>query len=444
MVSTFDGTNWHDTILAADLAVNGGTTLSLDCVSATFCAASGVYYDVNNVFRPFASTFDGLNWTSVELAQNLQLGVSPWRYGSVGAWSVSCTSASFCAVVGGVVGQPGGDTQPFASTFDGTSWSDGVIPPSYPGFLGYLVSVSCWAANACTAGGFSEETPPVVLRELAVTLSGSGWSAPEEVAPSQTNWFMNGGFGPMSVSCPSATWCGVLGMNLTNYDQAAPTFAEGAQGSWSNSSPLAGAPAGLAGRIWSQSSTIACSAVNVCRITGNSPVAGDPNTATQAYVGSLASGTWTMNKVAPPEATGASYAFGISCPTTQWCGTSGKYTDSSGKDHAFVSTIDGSTVTPFIVATDVNAGGLNQMGQLSCPTTTFCVTGGSAINAQGDVQDFVSVGFFGLTPTTTTSDPRPSLPATGASTGSTVLIGGFLMSTGALLVSARRMRAWRL
>jgi hypothetical protein len=123
----------------------GDTVNSVSCPSASFCAL----VDGNGN----ATTYDGSAWSA------------PTQIDSSILTSVSCASASFCVAV---------DENGGALTFNGSSWSGPVTISSGD----RLTSVSCPSASFCAAvddGGNALIYPASAQRyTLSVTLAGSG------------------------------------------------------------------------------------------------------------------------------------------------------------------------------------------------------------------------------------------------------------------------------
>ncbi len=171
---TYNGTSW-----TASINLGGGSVFlgSVSCPSATFCAAVG-----GNGPSGYAMTYNGTSW------------IAPTNIGSgdLNLDSVSCSSATFCAAVGNN-GSHGG----YAVTYNGTSWT----APTHSGPDNNGNSrVSCSSAMFCAAAFFA------FSGSYVQTYNGKSWSAPTKV----------GGQGRLplsSVSCPSATFCVVVGNN---------------------------------------------------------------------------------------------------------------------------------------------------------------------------------------------------------------------------------------
>lgn len=111
-----------------------------------------------------------------------------WQAGpasGVGAFDVSCASASFCVVVGA-------GTSGDVTIYDGTSWSTPVDIDR-----GALYSVSCTSPTFCVAVGTDGN---------AVTYDGSTWSTPQPIDPTAPGVTTVTG-----VSCASTSLCVAVG-----------------------------------------------------------------------------------------------------------------------------------------------------------------------------------------------------------------------------------------
>lgn len=158
---TYNGSSW-----SAAAKIDTEIPLAVSCASEVFCVAVTNGGD--------AITYNGSSWSApAEISSNAST-----------LYSVSCVSATFCAVVG----TAGGDG--YALTYNGSSWS----APAKVDNSATLYSVSCPSATFCVA---------VDNAGYALTYNGSSWSAPAKVNNSALD----------SVSCASATSCVAVGSN---------------------------------------------------------------------------------------------------------------------------------------------------------------------------------------------------------------------------------------
>jgi len=158
---TYDGASWSATTsVDPDAGLN-----SVSCASSSFCVA--VDEDGNAV------TYDGGSWAA-------PISIDP----GVSLLSVSCPSSSFCAAV---------DWDGAALTYSGGSWSR---PTSLdPGT--HFPSVSCATSSVCVA---------VTTDGDVDTYDGASWSTPVSIETPAPG-------GPVSVSCPSTTFCAMVDMS---------------------------------------------------------------------------------------------------------------------------------------------------------------------------------------------------------------------------------------
>lgn len=150
---------------------------TVDCVSATFCAAIGGFLE-----NAHASVYDGTGWstpTPVDLSQ---------------ATDLSCTSASFCVAVG----------RGLYSIYDGSGWS----PASRVSSTFGLIDVSCVSSTFCLAAG---------TRGTVFQWDGQAWSQRDEVTHEA-----------VAISCTSRTQCALFAGdgNVQTYDGTTWSAAE--------------------------------------------------------------------------------------------------------------------------------------------------------------------------------------------------------------------------
>jgi hypothetical protein len=123
---------------------------SVQCVSATWCMASGSLRRTEagtRYWRPFADIWNGSTWTTttgVPWGANLEA----FAYGS------SCLSTTECWIVG--EGHSGSTLRPWAVKWTGSTWEIQSSIGLAPGAEGsQLRDISCWAASRCKAVGWS-------------------------------------------------------------------------------------------------------------------------------------------------------------------------------------------------------------------------------------------------------------------------------------------------
>jgi len=122
--------------------------------------------------------------------------------------AVSCPVASFCVAVGSVQLASNPSPEPLAETWNGTSWSDTLLPLPSGGTEPSLAGVSCAARGACVAVGYYDHKRSDNSRLLTERLDGSTWS----IIPSPVPPHGAGGASEFTaVDCLSTSKCEVVG-----------------------------------------------------------------------------------------------------------------------------------------------------------------------------------------------------------------------------------------
>ncbi len=236
-VFTYNGSAW-----SAPLLVDPGEDLtSVACTSPSFCMAVDSFGQ--------AITFDGVSWsTPVQVGQ---------AYDDLD--SVSCASASWCALGSGV---PDGGL----FTYDGSAWTDW----SYADTTSPTESLSCTSPSFCVAVDSAGD---------AVSFDGATWGTPVAVSA---------GAALSSVSCTSASFCMAL-------DTTSSAFVLGSSG-WSAS--------GSFDPVHGDLTSVSCVSAAYC-------VAVDSEGEAFSYSGS----SWSLPELATPGAalSSVSCASPVSC-----------------------------------------------------------------------------------------------------------------------------------
>ncbi len=372
-VSTWNGSTWNDQEVAAALNVGGNAYVyAVSCSSATFCVAGGYYRDSANRYQSFVSTWNGSTWTSQEIAGALNLGGSSW------AQAVSCVSPTFCAV-GGFYYDSAGNSQPYVATWNGTAWTSQEVAASGAGSIAEVYSVSCVSATFCVAGGAFQPSGSAhqsfvatwngttwSTQEVAANLNAGGSSQVYSVSCSSATFCVAGGqykdsaghyqsfvstwngttwsdqeiAGALnvgnyselnSVSCSSATSC-VAGGYYYNTPGTSQSFVSTWNGSsWSDQEIAANLNAGGS----SQVNSVSCSSATFC-------VAGgyyyDSANHYQSFVSTWNGSTWSDQELAGAlNAAGDSQVASVSCTTSTFCAAGGRYAAAVGNYQSFVS-----------------------------------------------------------------------------------------------------------
>ncbi len=341
---TFSGTSWSAPVRIDNSVLGEGTPIpvnSVSCPSAVFCAAVD---DNGN-----AVTYKSGSWSApVSIDSTTSLS------------SVSCPSAAFCAAV---------DHFGYVITYNGTSWSHPVLVD--PGDAGGTRKVSCSSASFCA----------IVSSGAAVTYNGIHWSAvattgigpiiygiscasPTFCVAEGANGFSGAGAiiysgggtwstprssgGGVSVSCPSPVFCAVV-----SSDGTAATYNSG---SWTT-------PVAIAFGLGS----VSCPSATFCDASGvaNPVQVGNTEIQDSGAVFTYHGATWSAPTAVdvPGGGPGA-----VSCPSPTFCAAVSSGMDSSvyrGSAWQFDTYID-SSVAPT---------------SISCPTPAFCMAVNAAGDA---------------------------------------------------------------
>ena len=401
--ASFDGASgtsgWAIQPLPTLTTAPNGHLSAVSCRSAGSCAAVGYSHDAQGVDVTLAEQWDGNRWT-IQRTPNpdgahdsFLTGVSCSRLpactavgDAVGAsgqqvalaerwngsrWelqripnptgsetfltSVSCVSPTACAAVG--YGRIGARTTTIAERWDGTDWHLQATPNIKGVNSSRLSSVSCSAASACTAVGFSGELfgdPQAVAERW----DGMSWSLQANPAPlGATRTALS------SVSCPSHASCVATGYWHDNA-KGGGTLAEHWDGSTWTIEPT---PGGLTAKY----TAVSCTTPNACLVVGKSDLS---DFVTARWDGA----SWTST-TAPPTDTfiGTDY-LGLSCGSTVNACVAVGAAQTARFDFTYVALAaawDGSSWT-LQTTTSPSGATANELVAVSCATERSCVAVG--------------------------------------------------------------------
>jgi hypothetical protein len=192
---SFDGSAWSTAALVAPSGSVNAQLTSISCPAAAVCTAVGYYSTTGNDDLPLAESWDGTAWT-------IQAMPAPTDNLTTFLYSVSCVSSFACVAVG--LNDSRTTSGPVAEIWDGTAWSLQFTAKPL-GFNPSLSAVSCWSVNACQAvGGFNPGTG--YDDPFAETWDGTTWIVQNMPTPTSTlPAAMN------AISCTSASACTAVG-----------------------------------------------------------------------------------------------------------------------------------------------------------------------------------------------------------------------------------------
>jgi hypothetical protein len=256
----------------------------------------------------------------------------------------------------------------FAQAWDGQRWTI----QATPGVTGLpsstLQSVSCPAADSCTAVGDSEDPSRGALT-LAERWDGSAWTITASVDPAGN--FDNFLFG---VSCTSATSCVAVGGWRTIEN------VYGLVELWNGASWTATAAPSPDGAVNSVLNAVSCTTATACTAVGNYDTSTGMNL---PLVERWDGATWTVESVPNPVDSVGSFLYGVSCPTTTSCVAVGQYFTSDGDPtsgpaagQVLTETWDGTTWTQHPVP-NLDAYVISGFNSVSCTSAVACVAVGA-------------------------------------------------------------------
>ena len=202
LAERWNGKKWtvlHPTIPAGAAASD---FYGVSCTSPRACTAVG-YVDQASTYLTLVETWNGTRW-SVRQTPNRPHASQNKLY------AVTCTSRSACMAVG-LSTQRGSDiSSTLAERFNGRKWSLVYTPRPAGAIFAEFQGVSCVAANACTATGDYQKTPNH-SRTLAERWNGKKWAIQKTPNPTtDPNKYLYG------ISCTAANACTAVGYTSGN------------------------------------------------------------------------------------------------------------------------------------------------------------------------------------------------------------------------------------
>lgn len=374
LVQHWNGTSWSLVTSPSPGGARVSTLTGIDCTSTLWCRAAGRYIDSTGVTKTLILGWDGTSWT---------IATSPNVSGAAASSlaSLSCTSTSFC--VAGGESELEGRRRPLAIEWNGSSWAQQKIEAEAgPPALSYrLQDVSCSSTKFCeTVGTISHGTE---ARNLAYSYDGGGWSLTDS-SNFQRIWKLGAavprwGVGERdAVSCfrnsqgPYCVQVGTLtagsGVDLPRLE-----YIENAS-SWtpvSVSLPEGASTARLTG--------VTCLSREACRAVGSYT---DESGLRKTYALSWNGTTWSIVSSPNPSGATSSELTSVDCASSSSCRAVGSYVDSSGVQKTLVLEWNG---TSWSVASSPNPSGAKsaELSSVDCPSTSGCNAAGSYVDSTG-------------------------------------------------------------
>ena len=173
VIETWNGAKW--TLRTAPTSMGTATYLDptvVSCASSAFCVLSGEAFDGNSS----ASTFYIALWNGKKLTNMKPAPVSGSADGFIGPTSVSCATASNCAVTGAVLGNASsssGSSSAFTEIWNGMAWRLATVTWPKGRADSMTLGVSCYAAHTCEAVGVDGANEETSFDAAAVSFNGT-------------------------------------------------------------------------------------------------------------------------------------------------------------------------------------------------------------------------------------------------------------------------------
>jgi hypothetical protein len=291
LAQTAGAATWTTQPVPPPLATNG-TLLGVSCTGTT-CEAVGSNLDSSGRQVTLAEKWTGSAWTRQSIPNPTG---DPQGNSFNELTSISCSAANACTALDlDTSAYLFGAAQIPAERWNGTAWSAQTITlPS--GEYGLLNAISCSSVTSCTAVGSYGSQGADMQHSLVEHWNGTTWQAQSAPLSGYTQVFLN------DVSCRSATACVAVGATVNSSSQKV-ALADIYNGTtW-----VAKRPATLSGATSSLLNGVSCTAATTCVAVGQA--------SGSTGLGEKLNGTtWTAKAVS-----GASDLLSVSCSAATAC-----------------------------------------------------------------------------------------------------------------------------
>ena len=382
-------------------ALNSGGNAKINAVSCPApgdCSAGRYYTDSAGHQQAMVATETGGTWGDAEEVP----GSAALNVGAPGAVILSlwCSGPGDCSSAGGYYSDSAGHEQALVVTETGGTWGNAEEIPGTgalnAGGAARVLSMSCSAAGDCGVGGsYASATVDGIatVQAFVVSETSGTWGKAEEVPG--TAALNGGGYATVnSVSCPSAGDCSAGGSYTTSKPVTQAFVVGETGGTWGKAQVVPGSAtlnkSGLA-----QVNSVSCPSARDCTADGFYM---DASFNTQAFAVSESGGTWGTAEEIPGTAaldagSPGAMAVTVSCGAAGDCSARGSYTDSSGKQQAFVAHQSGGTwgTAEEVPGTAALNGGSAAIAQsVSCAPAGLCNAVGTYQNVKLNTQVYAA------------------------------------------------------
>jgi hypothetical protein len=277
-------------------------------------------------------------------------------------FDLSCVSSSDCWAVGDI-GLAPFDVQTLAEHWNGSAWS--IVPTPNVGVSTFnaLNGVTCVTSTDCWATGLGNGTN-TTDQTLAEHWNGSTWSVVGTPAPSPVS--ILGG-----VACASSSDCWTVG-----HDGAGPLAEHWNGSSWSVATTPALPHGGELG-------TVSCVTTSDCWAVGDAMNSGSvQQTLAEHWNGSA----WSIVTTADTSSAVANELASVSCVTTSDCWAAGGADNGGGGHRQTLAEHWNGSAWSIITTPDTSSATDNELERVSCITTSECWAVGGAEGGSGAQQ----------------------------------------------------------
>lgn len=286
-------------------------------------------------------------------------------------YDISCASSAtkICVSVGKTEG--GGKSDPYAQSWNGTSWSNITAGVPEAATAGELQSVDCFGSEPplflCFAAG--SYTSSGVTKSLILSGTNSGLSTvqatPNPEGASETAF--------KGMACRTFTACAAVGYSVKSGKKTAFAVELSSESKWVTQSlpePEGATSSELHG--------VDCPTTTFCVAVGSYTVSGG---SIWAWSATWNGTSWTLQTVSKPAGSIRTVLLDVSCSSTSACAGVGIYRDSTGLQTSFVERWNGTSWSHQASANP--AGSTNTVIQgVSCVASSPCVAVGDWNNGK--------------------------------------------------------------
>ena len=385
------GTTWTLSLLPTPAVSAGSQMTEVSCHSAGSCVAVGTYLDSNYINQSYVETLAGSTWSETTLS-------IPTSWGGSTPGGVSCPASMDCIVVG-AASLNSGAVRSFSSSWNGATWTTGLLPSPAGGVEPGLTAISCTSSTACVAVGVdylstAAARNSVFAQNFDETLSGSTWTAAQLLT-------VRSSLQPSiyDVSCSASAACVAVGSfsynsNSQYQDENGGVLVSVLGGGGSSHALVLS----LSSTGWTRSLladppgppvadlvSVSCATATSCVGVG----VYDTLTDSGVLIGHSVGGTWSISQLPSPAGV-VNYLDSISCPRGPTCVAVGVRVEAAGHSHALYATdTGGSWVTRELPAPARSSADI-ELSRVSCASSTFCLAVGEYVLA-GAYRQFFEV-----------------------------------------------------